>query len=87
MGIVNNYEAIRTKTVAIVGVGGVGSGKFLFPFSSLPENRSKVLKLIVKMWYPKMLAYFWGDWTIWQKVEIILCSRLFQRTELYQNFF
>ena len=49
MGIVNNYEAIRTKTVAIVGVGGVGSGKFLFPFSSLPENRSKVLKLIVKM--------------------------------------
>jgi len=25
MGIVNNYEAIRGKTVAIVGVGGVGS--------------------------------------------------------------
>lgn len=25
MGIVDNYEAIRSKTVAIVGVGGVGS--------------------------------------------------------------
>merc|ERR1719378_1035131 len=25
MGIVDNYEAIRTKTVAVVGVGGVGS--------------------------------------------------------------
>lgn len=25
MGIVNNYEDIRQKTVAIVGVGGVGS--------------------------------------------------------------
>ena len=25
MGIVANYEAIRNKTVAIVGVGGVGS--------------------------------------------------------------
>lgn len=25
MGIVDNYEAIRDKTVAIVGVGGVGS--------------------------------------------------------------
>merc|ERR1712141_388677 len=25
MGIVNNYEQIRNKTVAIVGVGGVGS--------------------------------------------------------------
>ena len=25
MGIVNNYESIRVKTVAIVGVGGVGS--------------------------------------------------------------
>lgn len=27
MGIVNNYEDIRNKTVAVVGVGGVGSGK------------------------------------------------------------
>ena len=27
MGIVKNYEDIRKKTVAIVGVGGVGSGK------------------------------------------------------------
>lgn len=25
MGIVDNYEAIRNYTVAIVGVGGVGS--------------------------------------------------------------
>ena len=25
MGIVDNYEAIRTKAVAVVGVGGVGS--------------------------------------------------------------
>lgn len=25
MGIVNNYEQIREKTVAVVGVGGVGS--------------------------------------------------------------
>merc|ERR1719309_1879203 len=25
MGIVNNYEQIRNKTVAVVGVGGVGS--------------------------------------------------------------
>ena len=25
MGIVNNYETIRQKTVAIVGIGGVGS--------------------------------------------------------------
>ena len=28
MGIVNNYEQIREKTVAIVGVGGVGSGLY-----------------------------------------------------------
>ena len=25
MGVVQNYEAIREKTVAVVGVGGVGS--------------------------------------------------------------
>ena len=25
MGIVDNYEAIRSKSVAVVGVGGVGS--------------------------------------------------------------
>lgn len=25
MGVVQNYEAIRDKTVAVVGVGGVGS--------------------------------------------------------------
>ena len=25
MGIVDNYEAIREKAVAVVGVGGVGS--------------------------------------------------------------
>ena len=30
MGIVNNYEDIRNKTVAVVGVGGVGSGKNYF---------------------------------------------------------
>ena len=30
MGIVNNYEDIRNKTVAVVGVGGVGSGKNFF---------------------------------------------------------
>ena len=30
MGIVNNYEDIRNKTVAVVGVGGVGSGKNVF---------------------------------------------------------
>ena len=30
MGIVNNYEDIRNKTVAVVGVGGVGSGKNIF---------------------------------------------------------
>lgn len=25
MGVVSNYESIRTKTVVIVGIGGVGS--------------------------------------------------------------
>ena len=62
MGIVNNYEAIRTKTVAIVGVGGVGSGKFLFVHcsveylqsSSLPESH---LKFIVKLSYPEKLTF------------------------------
>ena len=35
MGIVNNYEDIRNKTVAVVGVGGVGSGKNFFSWISL----------------------------------------------------
>ena len=40
MGIVNNYEDIRNKTVAVVGVGGVGSGK-----SFLGVMRQKQLKM------------------------------------------
>ena len=53
MGIVNNYEAIRTKTVAIVGVGGVGSGKFLFVHCSveylqIETQSSSLLKIVQK---------------------------------------
>ena len=35
MGIVNNYEQIREKTVAIVGVGGVGSGLYFAVINSI----------------------------------------------------
>ena len=66
MGIVNNYEAIRTKTVAIVGVGGVGSGKFLFVHCSVEYLQNEIqsnslpkshLKFIVKLSHPEKLTF------------------------------
>ena len=65
MGIVNNYEQIREKTVAIVGVGGVGSGLYF----AVTTFNSIFKTLIIPFHWLCVTSFYWTISVIGPEVE------------------